>query len=91
MTRKVGIRELKARLSAYLRHVKQGSMVIITERGRPIGRIVPVSASPDERLEQLIQAGFLVWNGKKLSRLKPPARTRGGTRTVSELLVEDRE
>lgn len=37
----VGIRELKARLSEYLRQVKAGETVIITEHGRPIGRIVP--------------------------------------------------
>ena len=37
----VGIRDLKARLSEYLRQVKDGETVIITEHGRPIGRIIP--------------------------------------------------
>lgn len=37
----VGIRDLKAQLSNYLRQVKAGATLIITERGRPVGRIVP--------------------------------------------------
>lgn len=41
----VGIRELKARLSSYLRQVKGGAIVVITDRGKPIGRIVPTSLS----------------------------------------------
>jgi len=35
---RVGVRDLKARLSEYLRQVKQGHIVIITEHGRPVGR-----------------------------------------------------
>jgi antitoxin (DNA-binding transcriptional repressor) of toxin-antitoxin stability system len=37
MAIKAGIRELKSRLSAYLRMVKSGQTVIITERGKVIG------------------------------------------------------
>ena len=43
----VGIRDLTARLSEYLRQVKAGETVIITEHGRPIGRIVPEPESPE--------------------------------------------
>ena len=45
MEMEAGIRELKSKLSAYMRRVKAGETVVITERGKPIGRIVPVSAS----------------------------------------------
>jgi prevent-host-death family protein len=45
----VSIRELKSRLSHYLRLAKTGRTVGITERGVPIGRIVP-SAMPVEDL-----------------------------------------
>ncbi|WP_374687443.1 type II toxin-antitoxin system Phd/YefM family antitoxin [Promineifilum sp.] len=41
MDERVGIRELKSGLSEYLRRVKAGETIVITERGRPIGRIVP--------------------------------------------------
>jgi prevent-host-death family protein len=43
MQTKAGIRELKAHLSAYLRQVKAGGTVVITDRGEPIGRIVPIA------------------------------------------------
>ncbi len=40
----VGIRDLKARLSEYLQRVRQGQAILITDRGRPVGRILPVDA-----------------------------------------------
>jgi prevent-host-death family protein len=40
---RVGVRDLKARLSEYLRQVSQGQTVIITEHGRPVGRLSPVT------------------------------------------------
>ena len=86
----VGIRDLKARLSAYMQQVKAGATVVITERGRPIGRIVPLSPSVETRVQELVQAGLMAWSGRKLAPLAPVARTRG-KRTVAALLLEDRE
>lgn len=95
----IGIRQLKSNLSAYLRQVKAGGTVIITERGKPIGRIMPVLRSAqdvpmvesvEERLERLSQAGLLAWSGQTLAPLTPPGRTTG-PRTVADLLLEDRE
>lgn len=86
----VGIRELKARLSAYMREVKAGSTVTVTERGKPIGRIVSLSPSPEARVAELAQAGVVTWSGHRLAPLAPVARTRG-SRTVADLLLEDRE
>lgn len=37
----VGIAELKARLSQYLARVQSGEELIVTDRGRPVARIVP--------------------------------------------------
>ncbi|RMG50711.1 MAG: type II toxin-antitoxin system prevent-host-death family antitoxin [Acidobacteria bacterium] len=90
MQTKAGIRELKARLSAYLRQVKEGATVIITERGKPIGRIVPIFQSTEEQLEALSKAGLIAWNGQRLQPLAPVAQARGD-RTVADLLLEDRE
>lgn len=86
----VGVRELKAHLSAYLRRVKGGTTVVITDRGKPVGRIVPERASLEVRLEDLMQAGVIAWSGKRLAAAPPLARSRG-PRTVSALLLEDRE
>lgn len=86
----VGIQELKARLSSYLRQVKSGVTLIITEHGKPIGRIVPLEVPLETRVRELTQAGLVAWNGRKLTPTMPLAQTRGG-RMVAELLLEDRE
>ena len=86
----VGVRELKSRLSHYIREVKAGRSVVITERGRPVGRIVPIGQPLEDRLEAMAQAGLILWSGKKLEPMAPVARVRGD-RTVADLLVEDRE
>jgi prevent-host-death family protein len=89
----IGIRELKAHLSYTLQQVKAGETVIITERGKPIGRIVPVESSLEDRMRELMAAGVLSWNGKKFQPQRDLAslpRTRGD-KTVAELLLEDRE
>lgn len=86
----VGIRELKAHLSAYLRRVQSGATVVITDRGRPVGRIVPERPSLTEKLEDLVEAGVVAWSGERLPEVAPPARLRGSL-TVADLLLEDRE
>ncbi len=87
---KIGIRELKTRLGKYVRHVKAGNIVVITEHGKPVGRIVPMSATLESRAGELARAGLIAWSGRKLKTLKAVPRTRG-KRTVAELLLENRE
>lgn len=86
----VGVRDLKSHLSEYLRYVKQGNIVVITDHGRPVGRISPVEQPLDERLKALQEAGMVAWNGKKLKRIKPAAVNRS-EQQVSDLLVQMRE
>jgi prevent-host-death family protein len=86
----VGIRELKARLSSYVRQAKSGASVVITERGTPVARIVPMGRSLEDRMENLVEAGLITWSGKKLSRVAPVAHTQE-QQTVADLLLEDRE
>jgi prevent-host-death family protein len=85
----VSIRELRARMSAYMRQVKAGATLMITERGKPIARIVPLSPSPETRVRQLAQAGLVSWSGRKLVPREPVAQTRG-KKMVAALLLEDR-
>ena len=87
---RVGIRELKSRLSEYLRRVKGGQTILITERGRPVGRLVPAAQPLETRLQTMAQAGLILWSGKKLEPMPPVVRVRG-ERSVADLLVEDRE
>lgn len=85
----VGVRELKARLSEYLRQVKAGRTVLITERGKAIGRLVPASRTLDERLKAMVDAGLAEWNGKPLPPMKPVAKLKGG-KSIADILIEDR-
>ena len=39
------VSQLKMSLTAYLRHVKAGEEVVITEYGRPIARLLPLSSA----------------------------------------------
>jgi prevent-host-death family protein len=87
---RVGVRDLKARLSKYLRQVRQGQTVIITDHGRPVGRLSPVDQPIDDRLKALKDAGLVAWNGQKLKQVTPAATNRG-KRQVSDILVELRE
>jgi prevent-host-death family protein len=38
----VGVRELRQNLSKYLRRVKNGESLTVTERGREVARVVPL-------------------------------------------------
>jgi len=86
---RVSIRELKNRLSHYLRLTKRGEIVEITDRGKPIGRIVPLGSGLEERLEAMAELGLLVRSEGKFSPKTPPARARKG-KSVAEILIEDR-
>ena len=86
----VSIRELKSRLSHYLRLTRKGESVVITDRGVPIGRIVPMGQDLGQRLAAMRETGQAHWSGQKLRRRKPVTRLRG-RKTVAQLLVEDRE
>lgn len=85
----VGVRELKARLSHYLSLVQVGDTVLITDHGKPVGRIVPFQATAEERVADLVDAGLVAWSGRRLQPIEPPARLTG-PQTVADLLVEDR-
>ena len=50
------VASLKASLSQVLARVKAGEEVIVTERGRPVARIVPYEPGGDE-LDDLVRKG----------------------------------
>jgi len=57
---------LKAKLSEYLDAVKAGEEIIVTERGEPIARLLPIAQeeSMEVRMVRLVAAGLV----------RPPAR-----------------
>jgi len=89
--RRIGIRELKSRLSECVREVKSGGTIVVTEHGRPVARMIAVGSSLPERLEALSTAGGILWSGRRLKPTKPVARMRGARKTVADLISENRE
>jgi prevent-host-death family protein len=85
-TNEVGVRELKNKLSAYLDRVKDGEEVVVTDRGKPVARLVPIDRST-ERLNQLIAAGLVTPPRRPKSKARPSIKANG---TVSDLLAEQR-
>ena len=57
--RRVAISELKAKLSEYLKAVRAGEEVIVTDRGKPVARLAPISgpAETESRLRMLVRTG----------------------------------
>lgn len=86
----VGIRELKTNLSKYLKRIKQGETLIITEHGKSIGRILPEGLSTVERLQGLELSGILLQAGSALQATQPVA-TAQGDHLISDLVSEDRD
>lgn len=90
--RRIGIREAKVNLSRLLRQVQRGTEIIITDRGKPVGRLVPV---PDEelsladRIERLESRGVLEPPARKVGSLPPPLPLAGGR--AQRFLEEDRD
>lgn len=82
----VGVRELKNNLSRYLERVKDGEEVVVTDRGRPVARLLGVDASTD-RLADLVAEG-LVRPARAGRRRRPKPTTAAGT--VSDLVAEQR-
>ena len=59
-SKSVGIRDAKMHLSKYLKMVQQGAEVTITDRGRPVGKIIPIRTkqmSLKERIKRMEDRG----------------------------------
>jgi prevent-host-death family protein len=87
----VGIREAKINLTRYLKLVKSGNEVVLTEHGRPVGKIVPIEKkelSLDERIKRLEDDGVLERQTEGY-RIPPPVPVPG--HSAQQMLKDDRE
>jgi prevent-host-death family protein len=85
----VGVRELRDNLSRYLRRVREGEWVIITDHGKPIGELAPPAGGRSaEHARALVRKGVASWSGGKPKGLARAPRTQGGL--VSDAVIEDR-
>lgn len=87
---RVGVRELRQNLSVYLRRVKRGEALEVTERGSPVARLEPI-VDEDDPLARLEARGLVVRRGRgSLADLPPPPKVEL-ERPLSEILEELRE
>ena len=84
------VRDLKSRLSRYLRHVQRGETVVITYRGKLIARLLPLPSLLllEERLAAL--PGINAGTGGKPRGATRPVRVKPGQKDASDIVVEER-
>jgi prevent-host-death family protein len=87
----VGSRELKVRLGAYLRRVRQGQTLIVTDRGEPVAELRPLASenTRDAILAKLEASGAVTRpTRKRLSSFRP---IEGGAESAAAAIIADRE
>ena len=91
--RKIGSRELKNRLGAYLRAVRQGQSLLITDRGKPVAKLCPPdeeetsSETMEETLKKLEARGLIRIGKRPLAKFR--AIVSPG-KPASQMIIEDR-
>ena len=81
----VGVRELKAKLSAMLQRAAAGEVITVTDRGRPVAVLGPPLGAVN--LSAAIEAG---WVTPSTSSGLAPVRRYRSSAPVLEVLGEDR-
>ncbi|HRC87782.1 MAG TPA: type II toxin-antitoxin system prevent-host-death family antitoxin [Thermoanaerobaculia bacterium] len=88
----VGARELKNRLGTYLRRVRQGEVILVTEHGRPVAELRPIASGEtgvQAQLAELARGGLLTLPKSRALAPFQPRRVQG--KLASTLLVAERE
>lgn len=82
----VGIKELKARLSSYVDKVRHGEEVVITEHGKDVALVIPISRER-KAVKSLLEAGRAKWSGGKPAGVEG-IRIKG--KSLSKTVLEER-
>ncbi len=92
----VGVRELKNRLSEYIRQVRSGEGVLVTDRGVVVAELTPPGQAPTDLS---VPPGLLALAKRELATLGSPGdanlypalpRSRRRKRTAAQLLDDER-
>lgn len=94
--RAVGIRELKNKLSEYLRLVRAGENILVTDRGEVVAELHPPTSKvldqvPYPGLLELARAGRVRLGAPNDPDLYPPRAVRMPEGTAAALIDEDRD
>ena len=88
----VGVAELKARLSRHLKRGQAGREILVTHRGQPVAKIVPIVPAErrDSRRERLVRAGLLIPGSGRVRRtLRAPTGDPAKGRAVLDALLQE--
>lgn len=87
----VGARELKARLGTYLRRVRHGRTLVVTDRGQPVAELRPLGPSGDAAavLAKLKAAGAVTRTADRPLPAFRQIASRG--RQAAETIIKGRE
>lgn len=89
---RVGLREANVHFAKYMKLVKEGEEILLTDRGEPFAVIKPLSKRRkpvEERLQLLEKEGILIRARKRRMPLHELVTLEG--RPLSEIVAEERE
>lgn len=86
----VPVSVLKASLSNILALAQSGEIIEVTSEGKPIARIIGISAANPHLLGALAGNNSVTWNGKKPSFAKHLPKLSKNGKPLSEIIREDR-
>jgi len=92
----VGVKQLKARLSEYLRAVKRGEVVVVTDRDQVIAELKAPRKDPDlpedamEALDALAAAGDVTRPAARKKGWRWTAKGLGLSRGAAASILDDR-
>lgn len=92
----VSVRELKNRLSEYLKKVREGRELVVTSRGRPVARLLPPrrprrsARAAEETIARLRSLPWIRPGKGKLRLPKVVVRLRPREKTLAETVSEER-
>ena len=89
---RVGLREANVHFAKYMKMVKEGEEILLTDRGVPFAVIQPLKKGEDtldERLHLLAKEGILIQSKRRQLPLHEPLSLEG--RALAEIIAEERE
>jgi antitoxin (DNA-binding transcriptional repressor) of toxin-antitoxin stability system len=94
MVRSVGIRQLKNELSQYLRHVRAGDQVLVTDRGKVVAELRPPgpaeAPAPYPALTERARRGEVRLGAPNRADLYPGLESVGDGSLAARLLDDER-
>jgi prevent-host-death family protein len=85
---RIGVREVRQDASTILARVEEGEEFIITNRGVPIARLIPMDMDDEQLIDEMIANGDIVEADGNLWELPAPTYKVKGKSATQQLLDE---